>query len=95
MALATGTETGGDDPVWRRANSATAADGNRAAGAPSAADFFVRLPRLSGKPLDGQKMGKLVRFEDSATGCFARVDLESRDPLFINVAQTGVLVRQH
>lgn len=36
-------------------NSAAAADGNRAAGAPSALLFRVRLPRLSGRPLPPDK----------------------------------------
>lgn len=53
MALATGTQTGGDASVWRRANSAAAADVNRAASTPSLLPFRVRLPRLSGKPFGG------------------------------------------
>jgi hypothetical protein len=39
-------------------------------------------------------MGTLIRLVDSPGRCFARVDLESRDPLLISVAQRGVRIRR-
>lgn len=35
----------------------------------------------------------LVRFDDSATGCWSRVDLESGEPIWISVARTGIVVK--
>jgi hypothetical protein len=69
-----------------RSNSAAAADGNRAAGAPSAVNFSVRLPRLSGKPLarrgiivSGNGVGSWhisVAAEAVAAALFARCGLD-------------------
>lgn len=39
-------------------------------------------------------MGKLVRHMDSSRGCFARVDFAPGDPLWISIAQNGVLIRR-
>ena len=38
-------------------------------------------------------MGKLIRFEEGKAR-YARVDLDSTDPIWISVAQTGVLVKR-
>ncbi len=40
-------------------------------------------------------MGKLVRYMDEGeAGCWSRVDLENGDPVWISVAQTGVVVKK-
>jgi hypothetical protein len=39
-------------------------------------------------------MGKLVRYMDDKTHCWSRVDLENGDPVWISVAQTGVVVKK-
>lgn len=39
-------------------------------------------------------MGNIVRFADSGKQCWSRVDLESGEPIFISVAQSGVLVKR-
>jgi hypothetical protein len=36
--------------------------------------------------------GKLIRFKDSKTGCWSRVD--NADPIYISVAQEGILIRR-
>lgn len=38
-------------------------------------------------------MGTLIRFMDGKNGCWSRVDLTSGDPIWIGVAQTGVMVK--
>lgn len=42
----------------------------------------------------GNVMGNIVRFADSGKQCWSRVDLENGDPIFISVAQSGVLVKR-
>lgn len=39
-------------------------------------------------------MGKLIRYLDGKAGCWSRVDLENGDPIWISVAQTGVIVKK-
>ncbi len=39
-------------------------------------------------------MGKLVIYMDDKTHCWSRVDLENGDPVWIIVAQTGVVVKK-
>lgn len=40
-------------------------------------------------------MGRLVRFNDSPGGaCWSRVDLDSGEPVWISIAQNGVLVKR-
>lgn len=39
-------------------------------------------------------MGKLIRYLDGKTGCWSRVDLENGDPIWISVAQAGVIVKK-
>lgn len=38
-------------------------------------------------------MGKLLRFADDSKGCWARVDLQSGEPIWISIARTGVLIK--
>lgn len=42
----------------------------------------------------GDKMGKLIRYLDGKIGCWSRVNLENGDPIWISVAQTGVIVKK-
>lgn len=39
-------------------------------------------------------MAKLVRFQDSRTQCWSRVDLENGDPIYISVFSNGVVVKK-
>lgn len=39
-------------------------------------------------------MGKLIRYVDSKAGCWSRVNLANGDPIWISVAQTGVVVKK-
>ena len=40
-------------------------------------------------------MGRLIRFVDSPNGaCWSRVDIESGEPVWISIAQNGVLVKR-
>lgn len=39
-------------------------------------------------------MGKLIRYLDGKTGCWSRVNLANGDPIWISVAQTGVMVKK-
>jgi hypothetical protein len=39
-------------------------------------------------------MGQLIRYLDGKTGCWSRVDLENGDPIWISVAQDGVVVKK-
>ena len=48
----------------------------------------------SGRRVGGDKMGKLIRYLDGKTGCWSRVNLENGDPIWISVAQTGVIVKK-
>ena len=38
--------------------------------------------------------GKLIRYLDGKLGCWSRVSLESGDPIWISIAQTGVIVKK-
>lgn len=39
-------------------------------------------------------MGKLIRFQDDQHGCWARVDWENGEPVWISIAQSGVLAKR-
>jgi len=39
-------------------------------------------------------MGKLIRYSDGKAGCWSRVNLENGDPIWISVAQTGIIVKK-
>jgi hypothetical protein len=39
-------------------------------------------------------MGKLVRYSDSQSKCWSRVDLDNGEPIFISAASTGVIVKK-
>lgn len=39
-------------------------------------------------------MGRVVRFKDDNSACWARVDWESGEPAFISIAQSGVLIKR-
>lgn len=39
-------------------------------------------------------MGKVIRYVDSKAGCWSRVNVANGDPIWISVAQTGVLVKK-
>jgi len=39
-------------------------------------------------------MGKLVRYKDSSSQCWSRVDLENGDPIYIGIAGVSVLIKK-
>ena len=39
-------------------------------------------------------MGKLVRYKDSSSQCWSRVDLENGDPIYIGIARPSVLIKK-
>ncbi len=39
-------------------------------------------------------MGILKKFKDSTFQCWSRVDLPNGDPIWISIAQTGVLIKK-
>ena len=39
-------------------------------------------------------MSEVVRFSDTQFQCWSRVDLDNRDPIHINIAQSGVLIKK-
>ncbi len=39
-------------------------------------------------------MGKLIRYVDGKSACWSRVNLENGDPIWISVAQAGVIVKK-
>lgn len=39
-------------------------------------------------------MATLIRYMDSSMGCWSRVDCENGDPIWIGIAQTGILVKK-
>jgi hypothetical protein len=39
-------------------------------------------------------MGRLVRYVDGGGACWSRVDLDNGDPIWISVAQSGVVVKR-
>lgn len=39
-------------------------------------------------------MSKLVRFKDTRSQCWSRVDMPNNDPIYISIAQTGIVVKK-
>jgi len=39
-------------------------------------------------------MATLIRYMDSSMGCWSRVDCENGDPIWISIAQTGIVVKK-
>ena len=58
-----------ESAIAQPSNSSAAADGNRASGGPSAIDFRLRLPRLSGKTLGPMRKIILLAVAVLLTGC--------------------------
>lgn len=39
-------------------------------------------------------MSKIIRFGDSKYECWSRVNLDNNDPIYISVAQTGIIIKK-
>lgn len=39
-------------------------------------------------------MGRVVRFADNQSQCWSRVDLDNGEPVWISVAQTGIVIKK-
>ena len=39
-------------------------------------------------------ISQLIRFQDNGIQCWSRVDLDSGEPIYISIAQSGVLVKK-
>ena len=75
-------------------NSAAPADGNRAAGAPSAVDFRVGLPRLSGKTLAGRTEAHQNGTSSSSSGLSSLSTFEPRSSFTATSSSVTLLAFQ-